>query len=101
MDLKTMAMRARAASYALMTMGEKQKNDVLLAMADALIKNTPAILAANEEDLAAAREKGEREGIRLYEFLREPLEERFGRAWYAELLDVAAALRREGYLDDK
>lgn len=49
----------------------------------------------------AAREKGEREGIRLYEFLREPLEERFGRAWYAELLDVAAALRREGYLDDK
>ena len=58
MDLKTMAMRARAASYALMTMGEKQKNDVLLAMADALIKNIPAILAANEEDLAAAREKG-------------------------------------------
>ena len=29
--------------------------------------------------------KGRREGIRLYEFLKEPLTERFGKDWYDEL----------------
>lgn len=33
----------------------------------------------------AARAKGRREGIRLYQFLREPLIERFGQEWYDEL----------------
>lgn len=50
------------------------------------------------EVCAAAREKGRREGVLLYRFLREPLEARFGKAWYAELLEVAAELGRQGYL---
>lgn len=33
----------------------------------------------------SARVKGRREGIRLYKFLKEPLTERFGADWYAEL----------------
>ena len=44
----------------------------------------------------AARAKGRREGIRLYQFLREPLIERFGREWYDEL-----ALCCETYLAEK
>lgn len=36
-----------------------------------------------------AREKGRREGIRLYEFLREPLIRAFGEEWYEELLEQA------------
>lgn len=36
-----------------------------------------------------AVEKGRREGIRVYQFLREPLIRRFGREWYEEL-EVAA-----------
>lgn len=33
----------------------------------------------------SARAKGRREGIRLYQFLEDPLTERFGADWYAEL----------------
>lgn len=47
---------------------------------------------------ASARAKGRREGIMLYQFLREPLIERFGQAWYEELLSVGEELRRQGYL---
>lgn len=36
MDLMTVAARAKAAAYALMTMGTEQKNRILWAMADAL-----------------------------------------------------------------
>lgn len=56
MDLMTVAARAKAAAYALMTMGTEQKNRILGAMADALCAGMPEILSANEEDLAAARE---------------------------------------------
>lgn len=43
----------------------------------------------------SARARGRREGIRLYQFLREPLIARFGAGWYAEL-----ALACETYLAD-
>lgn len=36
--------------------------------------------------------KGHREGIRIYQFLREPLIRRFGQTWYDELCQVASAL---------
>lgn len=36
-----------------------------------------------------ARRRGRREGIRAYEFLREPLTRRFGEEWYAELSKAA------------
>ena len=40
----------------------------------------------------AAKVLGERQGIPLYVFLREPLIRRFGQAWYDELCEVATAL---------
>ncbi len=42
-----------------------------------------------------ARKKGQALGLPLYRFLREPLIRRFGEAWYAELEEVARALRDE------
>jgi hypothetical protein len=42
--------------------------------------------------------KGAEEGIRLYQFLREPLIRRFGEAWYQELLDTVDELKRQDYL---
>ena len=39
--------------------------------------------------------KGRRKGIRAYEFLKEPLIERFGKEWYDELLIVAEELKKQ------
>ena len=41
---------------------------------------------------------GRRKGIRAYEFLKEPLIERFGQEWYDELLLVAEELRKQNML---
>ncbi len=43
----------------------------------------------------AAVEKGHREGVRLYQFLREPLIRRFGEAWYQELETVICELKKQ------
>ena len=43
---------------------------------------------------APARVKGAALGLRVYEFLKEPLVRRFGQAWYDELAAVAAELRK-------
>lgn len=45
-----------------------------------------------------AVEHGRELGIRLYEFLREPLVRRFGEEWYAELLEVANELRQQNII---
>lgn len=42
---------------------------------------------------------GRRKGIRAYQFLKEPLVERFGSEWYDELLVVADELQKQGYID--
>ncbi len=47
----------------------------------------------------AAFERGRREGIRVYEFLREPLIRRFGQAWYDELVSVAQLIDASGSVD--
>ncbi len=39
--------------------------------------------------------KGRRKGIRAYQFLKQPLIERFGQAWYDELLVVAEELEKQ------
>jgi glutamate-5-semialdehyde dehydrogenase len=57
-DLLTMGKTARAAGRKLARLGTSHKNDALLAIADCLASNAAAILAANEQDLAAARTKG-------------------------------------------
>ncbi len=46
----------------------------------------------------AAVEKGRREDIRVYEFLKGPLIRRFGEAWYQELEETVGELKRQGYL---
>ena len=42
---------------------------------------------------------GQKENVRGYEFLREPLIRMFGDAWYEDLLDAVAELKRRGYID--
>lgn len=47
----------------------------------------------------AAVALGQKENVRVYEFLREPLIRMFGDAWYEDLLDAVAELKRRGYID--
>ncbi|MBY5990622.1 glutamate-5-semialdehyde dehydrogenase [Ferrimonas balearica] len=56
--LLPMGQRARQASYALLALGAAQKNALLGAIADALGEHEAAILAANEQDMALARDAG-------------------------------------------
>lgn len=53
-----MGRRARAAAHELVKLSTEQKNAILLAMADEIDAQQPAILEANAKDLAAAHEKG-------------------------------------------
>jgi hypothetical protein len=43
--------------------------------------------------------KGRRKGMRAYEFLKDPLIERFGQGWYDELLVVAEELKKQGFFN--
>lgn len=45
-----------------------------------------------------AVEKGKREGIRLYQFLREPLIRRFGETWYHELETTVEEMKAQNLL---
>ena len=45
-----------------------------------------------------AVKKGKMLDLPVYRFLREPLERRFGKAWYEELEEVASALHEQGYI---
>jgi glutamate-5-semialdehyde dehydrogenase len=57
------ALRARAAARVLRTLPTDTKDAALTAMADALVQRTDEILAANAEDVAAARADGTPEAI--------------------------------------
>ena len=48
---------------------------------------------------AAAVALGQKQGLPLYRFLREPLIRRFGEAWYAELETAVRELKAQGLLD--
>ncbi len=52
------ARSARQASHIMARLSSGVKNDLLLAMADALIEATPALLEENRKDLAAGQAKG-------------------------------------------
>jgi glutamate-5-semialdehyde dehydrogenase len=52
------ARRARTAANVLVTATRAAKDKALLAMADALVARTPEVVAANDADVAAARELG-------------------------------------------
>ncbi len=62
-EVRELAERARLASRALSNTSTRERNDALLAMADALVERQAEIIAANAEDMAAAREKGTASGI--------------------------------------
>ena len=53
--MKAMLEAAKAAKFEIARLSSEQKNAALNAMADALLENEAAILAANEADLEAAR----------------------------------------------
>jgi glutamate-5-semialdehyde dehydrogenase len=57
-EVLKMGAQARAAAHALTKLSTSQKNEILRAMADAVISHEPAILAANALDLMAAGELG-------------------------------------------
>lgn len=56
--LQQLGANAKQASYALANLTASQKADLLEAIADALTENSPAILAANAKDVAAAKADG-------------------------------------------
>jgi len=63
MDLKTTTDSLRAASQKLALQNASEKNAALCAVADALDKNRNSIIAANDEDVKAARTAGISESI--------------------------------------
>lgn len=58
MTLTAMGQQATEASYQLATLGTQEKNTLLARLADSLIADQQAILAANKRDIDAARENG-------------------------------------------
>ena len=61
--IENQARLAKIASLKLAELSTEQKNSALLAMADALEKNSAEILSANLEDVKAAEEKGTRKNF--------------------------------------
>jgi glutamate-5-semialdehyde dehydrogenase len=61
--MRETALRARAAARVLATAPRAAKDATLLSMADAVCARTQEIVAANELDVAAARERGTSESI--------------------------------------
>jgi len=56
--IRQLASDARQASHAMARLSTGVKNELLIAMADALIAATPALIAENRKDLAVGEEKG-------------------------------------------
>lgn len=56
--LESIGRNAKQAARALAAATTQQKNDALLAIADAIEQSSAAIVAANQADMAAGREKG-------------------------------------------
>lgn len=59
LDLEKMGIAAREAAFKLAQLSTEQKNAILKAMAQALVDNTAAIIAANQVDLEKATEMKE------------------------------------------
>ena len=57
-NLQTIGQQAQASAQTLSLLSASEKNHLLAAMANALEKATETILAANQQDLAAAKAKG-------------------------------------------
>ncbi|MCD9086749.1 glutamate-5-semialdehyde dehydrogenase [Stenotrophomonas sp. SY1] len=57
-DIRTLALQCRDAAQQLGQLSTQARSALLMSMADALDADAPGILAANEKDLQAARDKG-------------------------------------------
>ncbi|KRG66113.1 gamma-glutamyl phosphate reductase [Stenotrophomonas humi] len=57
-DIRTLALQCRDAAQQLGQLSTQARSALLVSMADALGADAPGILAANEKDLQAARDKG-------------------------------------------
>lgn len=88
-EIRELALRCRDASRAVAALRTEDRDAMLRAMADALVADAPAILAANAQDLDAARDKGV--GAAMLDRLR--LDD-------ARLAGVADALREVAALPD-
>jgi glutamate-5-semialdehyde dehydrogenase len=56
--MQAVAQDAKKASHALARLSSAVKNDLLIHMAEALVRNAESLIEENEKDLAAARENG-------------------------------------------
>jgi glutamate-5-semialdehyde dehydrogenase len=57
-NMQQIGQQARAASRLMMQASTRAKNDALLAMAQAIRRSAPALLAANARDVESALQKG-------------------------------------------
>ena len=87
--MEMLTRRARNAATEAVKLGTAEKNRGLLSVADELISQQGAILAENEKDLAAAREKGIKQSL----IDRLALSEK-------RIADMAEGLRQIAGLDD-
>lgn len=88
-DLMTIAEAARAAKSVVARLGVNEKNQGLHAIADTLTANTQAILAANQQDITAAKENGLNPGLIDRLMLTE-----------ARIFDIAEGCRQVAALPD-
>lgn len=89
MTIREQALAAAAAARELSAVSTAVKNQALLNMAEALVREQEAILAENEKDMTAGREKGMKESF-LDRLLLTP----------ARVADMAAGLRQVATLPD-
>lgn len=63
MELQELGKRAKAAEVIMRNMGMKEKETILLEVAEHLVEDTDAILAANQKDMDAGKEAGMHQGL--------------------------------------
>ena len=89
MELEQICQGAKAASHTLATLGTNEKNQALIAVADALIAASADIIAANEKDLENGRNNHMPEGLLDRLMLNE-----------ARIAQIAEGLQQVAALDD-
>ena len=87
--LNKLGSKAKAASRVMARLGQNDKNNALLAVADALVANAAPIMEANAIDMANAKENGMSEALQDRLLLNE-----------ARLKDMAIGIRQVVSLDD-
>ena len=62
-DIKTLALAAKKASRKTAVLGQEEKNKGLICAAEELLAQTEQILAGNQKDVDAAKEKGMKDSL--------------------------------------